>query len=206
MQVEKMTDWHRHYFIDKKKNLDFSEYKEAITHDQPFISFLGKYVKPRGRILECGSGLGRNVLSLINKGYRVIGLDIDSGMVAASRKFAKAVKVKAKFVKGDIFQLDKKFRKDRFDVITSHGVLDRYKKREIRKLIEKQLEVAPLILFAVPLNTSFNKIFFSKKKYVVFRNLLTQSQWKREILKAYNVLETKRVRQRTDNLFAVIAR
>lgn len=55
----------------------------------------------RGRILDVGCGTGRHALELVQRGYRVIGLDISSGMLREAQARAGEVSLKLDLIQAD---------------------------------------------------------------------------------------------------------
>lgn len=158
VERKETVDWDKHYFIDKKIKLNQAEYKKALRHDKPFIQLLKRYVKRSGKILECGSGLGRNALAISAAGFRVTGIDISPQMVSASKQFAKNVNVHVKFEKADMFMFPTKFEKDSFDCITSCGVLEHFSKTKNRQAIKNNFTLPHLSSSLFPFRAGTTKL------------------------------------------------
>lgn len=56
---------------------------------------------PGSRILDVGCGTGRHAVELAKRGYKVMGLDISSGMLTQAKKAARKAKVEAKWIHAD---------------------------------------------------------------------------------------------------------
>jgi ubiquinone/menaquinone biosynthesis C-methylase UbiE len=76
-----------------------------------------KYNK-RKKFLDLGCGTGRFTIELAKRGYSMTGLDITSEILEVAQRNAKKVKVKVKFIKGNI--LNFKLKK-RLGVIWARG-------------------------------------------------------------------------------------
>jgi hypothetical protein len=63
--------------------------------------------------------------------------------------------------------------------------LEHYSVKEVRKLVDKQLFVAPLVFIGVPLGGGLKTV----DEYGITRYNYTEGQWLNRILKGYNVIE-----------------
>ncbi len=197
-------DWYKHY--EQKTGLIFD--KKAVRNnlktDKQYTQLLKKYLKPNAKILECGCGLARTVFSMAHYGFRVTAIDHNKKILDVAKQSAKNIGLseKIRFIHSDFFDVDKEFKPRSFDCITHQGVVEHFPKNEIKKILKKQLKVSPMLIFSVPLKTEFNeKKYFADKLY---RNLWIKEFWLTDVLKSFNVVETKVVRQRSDNLLIVI--
>ena len=87
--------------------------------------YLQKHLPPSGKILDAGGGAGRYSLELCRAGYKVVLLDISSGLIALAReKFeSESEDVKKRlleFVLGDIQDLSH-FETNQFDAVLCLG-------------------------------------------------------------------------------------
>jgi len=197
-------DWYKHYAQKTGLVLDKRAFENNLKTDKPYIQLLKKYLKPNAKILECGCGLARTVLSMAHYGFRVVAIDHNKNILNVAKQSAKNLGFsrKIKFIHMNFFDIDKEFKPHLFDCITHQGVVEHYTETEIKKNLKKQLEIAPTLIFSVPLKTEFNE-----KKYFadyIYRNLWTQEFWLNDVLKSFNVVETKVIRQRSDNLLIVM--
>lgn len=113
---------------------------------KPLIDKVIKYSK-NGKILEAGSGTSVNSIYLSRLGYKVTCADNDEEMISLARKIAKSDQIK--FLNVDILNLD---LEDRVDVVFSHGVLEHFSDEEIRKIINKELDLGDYLIFSIPSN------------------------------------------------------
>ncbi|MCP4639609.1 MAG: methyltransferase domain-containing protein [bacterium] len=89
-----VTDYAKHW-----QRVYRQAYAEGVAHWRPalatpreFIDFMssGLAPAPRSRILEAGCGDGLNCISLAERGYRVVGVDIVPAAIEHSREVAKS--------------------------------------------------------------------------------------------------------------------
>ncbi len=68
-------------------------------------------LKPSSRILDVGCGTGRHSVELARRGFRVMGIDISSGMLAEAKKAAQEAGVNVTWIHADAtkFKSDTKF-------------------------------------------------------------------------------------------------
>lgn len=194
-------DWYKHYTETKKLNYDKEYFKKNLKIDKSYIELIKKYIKSRGKILEIGCGPAKTAISIAYEKFDVIAIDDDKRILEMAKENAKIAEVNIQFKLMNIFDINKKFKKDFFDCVTHQGLLEHFKKRKIIKAIKKQLYVAPFIIFSVPLNTKFNQKYFKDN---IYRNLWSKKKWIRDILKDFKIIENKQVRRRSDNLLIVI--
>ncbi len=194
-------DWYKHY---RDKNLVYNKkyVEENLNLDKLYLELLDKYLKPKSKILECGCGPARTAISIAKKGFLVTAIDNDSKMLNFAKDNAKIANMDINFILLDYFKIKNHFKKDQFQCITHQGVLEHHNPKKIIKLLKIQLSISKFIIVSVPLNTPFNIKYFEDK---IHRNLWTKKYWLK-ILKEFNIVETKTIKQRTDNLIIVIKR
>lgn len=171
---------------------DFKRYDAGVKNELPILK---KYLKKDARILDTGCGLGCEAVPLSKYGYDVVGIDNDKKVVEAARKNGKRFGGKIEIVWGDIFEIDKIFGKDSFDACTSGGVLEHFPENQIRKIINKSLYVAPIVIASMPISLK-EDVKDMYKDYArricsdgIYRNMWTPDHWRKKIFKGYNVLE-----------------
>ncbi len=88
-------------------------------------------------LLDVGSGRGRVAFSLVDLGYKVIGLDYVSSIVEKNNDEAKTRGVldKVRFVVGDATDID--FADGSFDAIFDIGTSHHFKKDEMEKYVKE---------------------------------------------------------------------
>jgi len=79
-------------------------------------------LKPKKKILDLCCGYGRHCLELARRGFRVTGYDFSSYFIERARKEADSLKLKAKFIRGDMRKLPFKSEFDAvINMYTSFG-------------------------------------------------------------------------------------
>lgn len=103
-------------------------------HDQgwwkPEIERL-KQLLPSGKILEVGSGSGRDALDLTAAGYEYVGTDISGGLLAVARKNAPGLT----FLKQSVYDLD--FPEKNFDGFWCCATLLHIPKKRIDEALQR---------------------------------------------------------------------
>lgn len=151
---------------------------------------------PQGRILEIGSGAGRDAKDLINLGYEYIGTDISKGLLEEAKKNNPA----ATFLLRSVYELD--FPKATFDgfwacAVLLHVAKNRMNKalKSIHKVIKKEgigfisLKKGDGEKFVEGDHVGIEyKRFFSFWKLDEFTKILKEAQF--EILQSYEMDHT----------------
>ena len=174
---------------------DFFDYKRSTLND---LKIYGKYIPPNGRVLDLGCGLGTTAVPLSVLGYTVTGIDRDNKVVEAARENAKNFGDRIEIIEGDIFDLNKIFEKDSYDACISGGVLEHFDKEDIRKLVDMQKEIAPVLLIDVPVKTDRTKSHYGFTESdalghidsnKIYRNFWSEDEWVNDILHGCNIVE-----------------
>ncbi|MDH4222246.1 MAG: class I SAM-dependent methyltransferase [candidate division Zixibacteria bacterium] len=87
------------YYPEVYANLETLTSKEI----DGVVKILG--VKPRNRILDLCCGYGRHSHELARRGYKVTGYDLSSFFIQRAKREAESLKIKVKFVQGDMREL-----------------------------------------------------------------------------------------------------
>lgn len=194
-------DWYSHYLHKGGLLFDTSSATTLWKQEAAFVSVVDRFLRVPARILELGCGLGRTAVALSRRGYIVTGLDRDDRMLAIAKANAARLRYRVRFVDGDLFNVLGHFGRDQFDCLTHGGVLEHYKVPVIRRLLRMQLCIAPLVIFSVPIRSSFNTAYF---KDDLVRYLWSATYWRTTILRPFNVIYSRRVRDRKDSLICVV--
>ncbi|MBI2011424.1 class I SAM-dependent methyltransferase [Candidatus Daviesbacteria bacterium] len=125
--------------LNKEEKLTLNTYKKiarqwAREHSDNIwskeIAIFKKYL-PKGKILEIGSGDGRDAKQLIKMGYQYIGTDISKELL----KVAKMNNPKAKFYNQSVYELD--FPDNYFDGFWASAVLLHIPKVRINEALKR---------------------------------------------------------------------
>lgn len=114
-------------FIKDKKvgTKPFFEEAERIRYKHHFyLPALFKHIselKPKGKLLEIGCGMGTDIVQLVRNGFDVTGIDLTSEAIDLAKKRFKIYNLKGKLKTDDAENLS--FEEKTFDVVYSFGVL-----------------------------------------------------------------------------------
>ena len=194
-------DWIQHY-KNKLGKISFikEDFEQFYKETKPFIDIILSY-KPE-RVIEIGSGLARDSLLLAQRGVDSTAFEIDKTILEASLETANNLGVHLNIIQGDFFDLSKYIAKDYYDIGIHLGVLEHFENEDIEKILKEQISLIPKIIFAVPIKSEYNDIFFNDK---IYRRLLTKEDWK-DILKNFNLIDVQEIRTRFDTLVVTISR
>jgi len=114
-----MKHWTQELFIEKSKL-----WLEVMNHlwdtgkrdTKNILKMLKEHGVKSGKVLEIGCGNGRICIPLAKKGFDVTGIDISPIYIEDAKKKARKHKVKAKFIIGDMRNLPRIFKKEKFDI------------------------------------------------------------------------------------------
>ena len=197
--------WFEHYSKKYDKiEMDDHLFKDWLKDEEKYLKVVSEYVKPNCKILESGCGLGRTAIFMSRMGYKVTAIDDNKKMLDLAKNNAKKFGKNIKFKLVDLENVDKFFKKNSFDAITHQGILEHFPPNNIKEIIKKELKIAPLVIFSVPILSERNKKYF-KGGLIKYRNLWNINFWER-ILKDFNVVEIFEAKQRKDDLIVVIKR
>lgn len=175
---------------------DFETFSEMVREELPTYR---KYLKEGARILYVGSGLGCTSVPLSREGFEVVGIDNDPSVIAAAKQNGKKFGGKMQFILMDAFDIDEEFEEDSFDACLHGGLLEHFPRAQIGPLVDKQLYVSPLIMCTIPVRTKRTLEHYKVKKVAdreicvngIERNLWTEKQWIEDVLKEYNIVESR---------------
>lgn len=197
--------WYEHYSKKYRKLImDQKMFEGVLKNDQPYLKVVKKYVPENGKILEAGCGLARTVINMSLLGYKITAIDNDAKLLGVAKINAKKFGRNITFKKMNFFNLRKEFRKNAFNAITHQGVLEHFSSDTIKRILDMQLDIVPIIIFSVPIKSRHNDKYFKSDK-IGHRNLWSIKKWK-ELLREYKIREFLKTRQRTDNLIVVLQR
>lgn len=155
MNIVKHTSAKPSHYNKDAKHYDVFNEMNSCTINLAIEKILKKYrVKS---VLDLACGTGSQVFWLANRGYEVIGSDINQNMLKIARSKAKKQKSAAKFIKGDMRTL----KTGKFDaVITIFNAIGHLTQRDFEKAmrnIYKNLNDNGLYVFDI-----FNLSYFLK--------------------------------------------
>ncbi len=155
----------------------------------------GKYLPENAKILDIGCGLGIMSVSLSALGYDITGIDNDKNVIKAAKTNAKNFEKKIKIIYMDIFDIDKKFKKDSFDACVSSGVLEHFPEEQIKEIVDKQLFLAPVVIATMPIlmDEDIEEVYKDYERRIcrdgIYKNLWTPEYWINNVLKDFNILK-----------------
>ncbi|MGH8903408.1 MAG: class I SAM-dependent methyltransferase [Egibacteraceae bacterium] len=161
-----------------------------MKNNAAFFRILSELVPVNGRILELGCGPGRHAIAAALLNYRVSGVDINRAVVEQARKNAELVAPEAEvsFLVGDISDLQSFCRHGGYQAVTHGGLMEHFPSAEsIRSSLTAQLDIAPYIVFDVPINTPKNLRLFEKDD--IFRQMWTVEEWLYDVLGNFNLVQ-----------------
>ena len=143
----------------------------------PFLEMVESHTIGK-KLLETGIGTGTMTMYFTDRGYEVVGLDNDDGVISMAERISSAFGKSLTLVKGDIRVLP--FEDQCFDTCYHQGVLEHFSPEQIRKILFEQLRVAHTIVFSVPSEKWPKKNFGDE-------NLWPLEKW-RDILNPYRIV------------------
>jgi len=167
---EPISKWEEFY-----KPFHRKDYEQHIEAWKGFCHKVAKFAPKRGKILEIGSGTGMMSIYLSKMGFYAIGLDNNSEMVRRAKNLVLEVGGKARFACHDLFNLDLKVVGS-YHVVFSQGLLEHFTDSQIRKALQIQFKIAPIVVFSVPLDKFGHQSKGDER-------LLSDSFWRRMIAK-----------------------
>ncbi len=198
-----MTDWYQHYRDKNGLNVPLGKIPYDQEMERPFVDFVKMHVPVGKRLLECGVGLGRGAVALRNAGFFVTGLERDPRLIATAWCLSVQHQAPIDLHLGDFFNLATIFGPDSFDAVTHQGVLEHFEPPEISDILRLELQVAPKVVFSVPIAGKDNASYFADSEH---RNLWTRGHWLTHVLKGFTVLDSQVAQQRSYNLFVAVGR
>lgn len=173
MEPKKLKPWNEYYTDWHKK-----DYDRHIKAWKAFCHRVARFTPKGGKILEVGSGTGMMSIYFSFMGFRVIGIDSNAVEVKRATNLARELNSKVKFKQMDLFSLD--HGKGKMDTAFSQGLLEHYSDQDIKRIINKQFEVAKVVAFSVPLD-KFGHASRGDER------LLPESYW-RKLVEDYEIL------------------
>lgn len=186
---EPISKWEEFYKPFHKK-----DYEQHIEAWKGLCHRVAKFAPKRGKVLEIGSGTGMMSIYLSKMGFYAIGLDNNSEMVRRAKNLVLEIGGKARFACHDLFNLDLKVVGS-YHVVFSQGLLEHFTDTQIRKALEIQFKIAPIVIFSVPLDKFGHQSKGDER-------LLSDSFWRRMIAK-YELLHFSKFAGETQIIVAI---
>jgi len=190
-------EWHD-FFREKNKLLFtkevFFESMKALNED---LMIYLRHVSKGARILECACGPGWTAIPLSHH-FNVTAFDRDSGVLESAKKNAREYGKAIRFDEADFFSIAKKYGENSFDACSSGGVLEHFEKKDIRRLVDLQLEVAPVVFASMPLEEGGGKKI--ENEWGIVKYEYSEEDWLSDILRGYNIIEYRKLPQKPDKM------
>jgi len=191
------------------------KYRNKLDKRKGLCSFDERYIKlniKRGfKILDLGCGTGRHILKF-GKVANFVGVDISPHMIQIAKSQLNKRKIKSKLIVGDMMELDKILKNEKFDMVLlmyhTLGCIVPERKRisllkQIKKLLKKD---GILILHAHNRNhlknikfifKTFLNVIFNKDKLEFGDKLIEHGELTGAIVHFFNKQEIKRILELT---------
>ncbi|MFH1125831.1 MAG: class I SAM-dependent methyltransferase [Candidatus Altiarchaeota archaeon] len=175
----------------KTRSLAFTDesYRRCRMAVEKILPLYKKHLRKGSKLLDLGFGPGCTGIPLSHH-FQVVGLDKDERIIDYALENARKFGGKIEFKKGDIRHLDKLFAKDSFDAVTSAGVMEHFPEEDIKKLVEKQLRIAPVVFIHVPTGNDGKVV----DEDGIEKNLWTVEYWLNHILKDFKIVEHQTIK------------
>ena len=166
----------------------------ALSEDLPVYL---RYLDYGDSILECCCGPGYTAIPLSHH-FKVTGIDKDKKVLECARENAEKFGGEIRFVEMDSFDLAEKFGKNSFDACSSGGVLEHFDKKQVRTLLDIQLQAAPVVFAQMPLGDGGGGEI--ENEWGIVRYDYNEKDWLEDILVGYNILEHRRLPRKPDRM------
>lgn len=115
-------------FFETAYNTGTDLWTEKHYHSKIF-EYITK-IPEAGTVLDLGTGRGRWPFTMVELGYKVIGIDYIQHLVEVNNAEVKArgMQGKIRFIEGDVFEID--FADESFDAVTDFGLLQHVQKED----------------------------------------------------------------------------
>lgn len=119
---------------------------------------LEKYIKPKSKILDYGSGAGTIALFLTQQGHEVTGVDVSKKAINSSKKTGEKLNLKTKFLLSNEYKISK------HDYCLLLEVIEHVKDEDkLLKLLHKSLKKNGILILSTPsINAPLYKLGLTK--------------------------------------------
>lgn len=111
----------REQYDERYRGEYHKDWEQAAT---PVVEFLDRYAEEiplHGKVLDLGSGQGRNTLEIARRGYNAHGLELTKGGIEKAQQLLEKNNLKAHFTQGSFFELP--YQDESFDAAVSNQSL-----------------------------------------------------------------------------------
>ncbi|MBU0761827.1 MAG: class I SAM-dependent methyltransferase [Candidatus Altiarchaeota archaeon] len=181
-------DWFNVFKKEGKLYLNEDVYNKAYSSFMEDLPVYLKHVKEGDKVLECCCGPGYTAVPMSHH-FNVTGFDRDKKVLNAARENARKFGKNISLKEADFFDIVEVFGKDSFHACSSGGVLEHFAPDKIKKLMDLQLQIAPIVFASMPLFTdqdveTRNTLGIETFKY-------DEKNWTDDLLKEYNILGSR---------------
>ncbi|MCX6695770.1 MAG: class I SAM-dependent methyltransferase [Candidatus Altiarchaeota archaeon] len=175
------------FFKDKEK-LEFTKevFEDSMKAlDEDLMIYL-RHADKGAKVLECCCGPGYTAIPLSHH-FNVTAFDRDSGVLDYARSNAVKFGKNITFKELDFFDIEGEFGTDSFDACSSGGVLEHFSRKDVRRLIDLQLKVAPVVFASMPLGEGGGEK--RKNEWGIVKYEYDSRDWIEDVLNGYNIIE-----------------
>ncbi|MEO1134873.1 MAG: class I SAM-dependent methyltransferase [Cyanobacteria bacterium J06639_1] len=163
--------------------------------------FIERHLDPNGDpILALGAGYGLIEIPLARRGYSVIAIDNDEGVLEVLSQNAKYAEGNLTVAYGDLsadFEAD--YRDRPIQACISFGLLEHFPLDKLRDLIRKQFAIAPLLICDIPVRSPETLKTFQAEsqpeghvdEFGIYRNFWTPDYWQQVVFEGYEAIATR---------------
>jgi SAM-dependent methyltransferase len=171
-----MSKWSKIYRKDLDDYDSAAEYiRHKISYKRELLSVVEKYSNSK-KLLEAGCGSGASSIYLAQKGYEVLGVDVDPDMIKLANELKDNVEIadNVNFQIEDIENMDG--IKDDIGVIFSNGVMEHFSDSRIRSIIRLHISLSDYVIISVPSDYfAENQIIYGNERF------LSLAKWRKII-------------------------
>ena len=120
---------------------------DNFEYNMSFYSWIRNLVPPPQDVIEVGCGSGIMSIIISHYGYRCLGIDVEAGCIALSRRLGKALMSTARFERMDLYEATPK---KRFNLAFSSGLFEHLSEEEARRALLCQASFADKIAIVIP--------------------------------------------------------
>ncbi|MCP3029930.1 class I SAM-dependent methyltransferase [Halobacillus sp. A1] len=143
-------------------------YAQRVERSEFLTKHVKKYVAKKGKVLEVGCNVGRNLNHLFSHGYKdVTGIEISEQAVKAMKKTYPQLAKKANIIHSPVENVIKKLPTDGFDLVFSMAVLEHIHP-DSDWILEEIARISGEYLITIEAETAANWRFFPRNYKEIF--------------------------------------